>query len=102
MNFAFVSLTSDPSIEGDTPFKSCRSSNEIFCQELTNEPKTRTINDIKNQMHYDLWREIESVALEIDDMTGNKANRLGQRTVFIFASFHFIVIVFINNKFLFC
>lgn len=52
---------SDPSIEGDTPFKPCKSPNEIFCQEISNEPKTRVTNDIMNQLHYNVWHDIEDI-----------------------------------------
>ena len=50
---------SDPSIDGDTPFKSSKSSDEIYCQDISNDPKYRTTTNIKEQLHYDIWREIE-------------------------------------------
>lgn len=50
----------DPSIKGNTPFKSCRSG-ETFCQEFSKEPPTNTTFDIKNQLHYSAWREIEKI-----------------------------------------
>lgn len=54
-------LFSDPSIEGDTPFKSCQSMDEIFCQEISNEPKTQVTNNIMKQLHYDVWHDIEEI-----------------------------------------
>lgn len=56
-----VLYSSDPSIEGETPFKSSPSSDEIFCQEMSNEPGTRTTLNIKEQLHYGVWREIEEI-----------------------------------------
>lgn len=49
----------NPSIEDDTPFKSCKSSTEVFCQEISNDPKSSVTNNIKEQLHYDTWRDIE-------------------------------------------
>lgn len=57
----FRNFNSDPSIDGDTPFKSCQSENEIFCQEISNEPKSSVTYDIKKQLHYDTWREVEKM-----------------------------------------
>lgn len=57
----FQMFYSDPSIEGDAPFRSCLSSDEIFCQEISNDPKTNTITDIKEQLHYNVWREVEKI-----------------------------------------
>lgn len=51
----------DPSIEGDTPFKSCKSADEIYCQEVSNEPKSRVITNIKEEFHYDAWRKIDAI-----------------------------------------
>lgn len=65
----------DPSIDGDTPFKSCRSANEIYCQELANELKTHVMSDIKEQLHYDVWQDVERVVLHKNDTTGGQANR---------------------------
>lgn len=62
--------SSYPSIKGDVPFKSCKSSDEIFCQDLTNETRTSVTYDIKRQMHYFTWREIDEI---IDKPTGNKS-----------------------------
>ncbi|KAG4071890.1 hypothetical protein HA402_006051 [Bradysia odoriphaga] len=55
-NFA---RTGNPSIENDTPFKAITSQNDLFCQEITNDPKSSVTTDIKDQFHYDTWREIE-------------------------------------------
>lgn len=52
---------SDPSIEGDTPFVSCKSSNEIFCQEISNAPTSSITYDIKEQLRYNTWQEIEEI-----------------------------------------
>lgn len=68
----------DPSISGDTPFKSCRSENAIYCQELANELKTHVMNDIKEQLHYNVWRDVEMVVLHKKDPTKGNANRLSQ------------------------
>lgn len=59
--FGFFVNISHPSIEGDTPFKSSKSPNEIFCHEITNEPKTKILTDIKEQLHYETWREVEEI-----------------------------------------
>lgn len=48
-------------MEGDTPFKSCKSSEETFCQEISNKPKSSVTNDIKERLHYDTWREVEEI-----------------------------------------
>lgn len=53
--------SSDPSIEGDTPFKSCESPNEIFCQEISNEPKSHVTYSILERLHYYVWHEIEEI-----------------------------------------
>lgn len=52
---------SDPSIAGDTPFKSGRSESEIFCQEISNEPMTRQTDNVLKEHHYDVYREIEEI-----------------------------------------
>lgn len=57
----FLHAPSDPSIEGDIPFKSCKSSDELYCNEISNDPKIRITTDIKKQLHYDTWREVEEV-----------------------------------------
>lgn len=61
----------DPSIEGDTPFISCKSSDEIYCQEISNDPKSRVITDIKKQFHHDAWTKINKIyqRLKIDPFT---------------------------------
>lgn len=50
-----------PSSEGDTPFKSCTSSTDIFCQEINDDLVSTVTTDIKDQLHYDTWREIEQI-----------------------------------------
>ncbi|XP_031623525.1 esterase B1-like [Contarinia nasturtii] len=55
-NFA---KTGNPSIEGDTPFKSSTSTEEIFSQDITNDSKTTLVTDIMDQLHFDTWKEIE-------------------------------------------
>lgn len=57
----FLPDISNPTLEGDTPFASCKSSTEIYCQEISNEPKSSTTNNIKEQLRYDTWREIEEI-----------------------------------------
>lgn len=54
-----IFCVSDPSIENDTPFESCKSPDEIFCQEITNDAKSSVSTDILEQLHYGTWREIE-------------------------------------------
>lgn len=63
----FQNIFSNPSIEGNTPFESCKSSYEIFCQEFSNEPVTRVTIDIMNQLHYDVWQEIEEIYKSLKD-----------------------------------
>lgn len=83
-DFFFVAIKRDPTIEGDTPFKSCQSSDEIFCQEVSNERTTRVTYDIKEQMHYDLWKTIEKEATSLKPKsTGNKASCFDQGTTSI-------------------
>lgn len=60
---------SNPSIEGDTPFKPCKSSTDIFCQEISNNPKSSVTNNIKEQLHFDTWREIEQTYKELKAQT---------------------------------
>lgn len=50
---------SDPSIEGDTPFKPCKSTTEMFCQEISNNSTSSVTTNIMEQLHYNTWREIE-------------------------------------------
>lgn len=57
----YLFMHSDPSIEGDTPFKSSKSSDEIYCQEISNEPKSHVTTNIKEQFHYDAWNEIAGI-----------------------------------------
>lgn len=52
---------SDPSVDGDVPFKSSKSANEIYCQEVSNRPFTHVTYDVKDHLHYDTWREIEKI-----------------------------------------
>lgn len=52
---------SDPSIDSDTPFKSCKSSDKIFSQEISNHRKSQVMDDIKEQLHYETWREVERI-----------------------------------------
>lgn len=56
--------SSNPSIEDDTPFRSCTSPNDIFCQEISNNPKSSVAANIKEQLHYDTCREIEEIYKE--------------------------------------
>ena len=86
----FFEYFSDPSIEGDIPFKSCQSSDEIYCHEVSNEPKTRITTNIKKQLNYDMWREIDDIyknlnikwchvnAKDLDDKSVFK-NKLGNK-----------------------
>lgn len=57
----FIYLTRNPSIEGDTPFKSCKSSSEIYGQEISNKPKSYPIADIRKLYHLDTWNKIEAI-----------------------------------------
>lgn len=66
---------SDPSVKDDTPFKSCKSSQEIFCQDVSNEPRTRVMYDIKEQIHYDLWSDIDDIVDFKNHTIANKSNR---------------------------
>lgn len=61
MNFLPEKIFSDPSIEGDTPFKSSSSIDDIYCQDVANELKTSVMYDIRQQKHYDVWHEIDEV-----------------------------------------
>ncbi|KAJ6639602.1 Cholinesterase [Pseudolycoriella hygida] len=51
----------DPSVEGDTSFKPIVSSEEVFCQEMTNDPVSTTTTDIMEQLQYETWREVELI-----------------------------------------
>lgn len=55
------SSCSDPSVDGDVPFKNSKSANEVYCQEVSNQPFTHATYDIIKQLHYDTWREIEKI-----------------------------------------
>lgn len=59
--YSFFKFESNPTIENDTPFEPCKSSTEIYCQEITNHNKTAVSNDILQQLHYDTWRSIEEI-----------------------------------------
>lgn len=84
----------DPSIKSDTPFKSCKSSDEIFCQDVSNEPKMRITYDIKKRLHYDLWREIDEIIVWKNETTNNKSNRF-------ISEYHLIKTIIIINIFLY-
>lgn len=53
--------SSDPSIEGDTFYERIESPHEIFIQEITNHPKSTVTTNIVEQLHYDTWREVETI-----------------------------------------
>lgn len=57
---------SKPSIDGDTPFKSINSIDDIFCQEVANDLKTSVTNDIRQQIHYNVWHEIDEIYKSLD------------------------------------
>lgn len=58
-------IHSDPSIEGTTPFKSCKSSNEVFYTEISNDPISKVKDDIRKKFHYDTWAKIVDIYSEI-------------------------------------
>ena len=60
-NLINLKYFSDPSIEGDTPFKSTNSIDELFCQEVSNELKTSVTYEIREQLKYDVWHEIDEI-----------------------------------------
>ena len=60
-NLIHLKYFSDPSIEGDTPFKSTNSIDELFCQEVSNKMKTSVTYDIRKQTHYDVWHDVEAI-----------------------------------------
>lgn len=53
--------TRNPSLGNDTPSKSCKSETEIHCQEISNEPNSSVTTNIKEQLHFERWREIEEI-----------------------------------------
>ena len=74
---------SDPSVEGDTPFKSCRSEYQIFCQEISDEPNSRVIDDIKQQLRYDTWREIEEIMMIRNELKNEPKDKLNNINVML-------------------
>lgn len=49
---------------------------EIYCTEISNEPKSTITTDIRKQLHYDTWREIDKILASVADaIDGNAANR---------------------------
>lgn len=64
---------SDASVGRNTPFKSCKSPNEIYCTEISNERVSRISTYIKEQLHYDTWREIQKTVLSSSDESKGKA-----------------------------
>lgn len=52
-------IFSDPSMEGDTPFKSSISTDEIFSQDIENDPKTIVVTNILEQTHFSTWKQID-------------------------------------------
>ncbi|XP_055299410.1 uncharacterized protein LOC129566985 [Sitodiplosis mosellana] len=50
-NFARIG---NPSVKGDTPFKSLSSPDEMFSQDITNDPKTSLVTNIMDQ-HNKIW-----------------------------------------------
>lgn len=66
---------SDPTIEQQTPFKNCKSSDKIFCTDISNNLKSFVMTDIKKQFHYDTWLEVEKIYKSINKTT-NKENNL--------------------------
>lgn len=59
---------SDPSSKNGAQFKSCKSSNEIYCQESSNDETTYTTENIKEQLHYDAWRKVESIYRNLKEL----------------------------------
>lgn len=52
-------------MEKDTPFRNCKSPNEVFCQEITIDEKSTVTTDITEQLHYNTWREVEDIYNQI-------------------------------------
>lgn len=48
----------NPSVEGDTPYKSSTSPDEMFAQDVTNDIKSKLVTNIMDQMHYNTWENI--------------------------------------------
>lgn len=55
-----ILIPRNPSIEGDTPFRSCTSPSKIYCHEISNNLSASITTDILEQTHYSTWWEIES------------------------------------------
>ncbi|XP_055312128.1 esterase B1-like [Sitodiplosis mosellana] len=65
-NFA---RTGNPSVKGDTKFKSSTSPDEIFSQEIVNDRKSILVTNIMDQLHFNTWKQIDDSyqRLKIDD-----------------------------------
>lgn len=66
--------SSDPTIENDTPFKSCKSPDEFYCQEISNDLQSHVTNDIMKQLHYDVWRTVDEIIASKDETNNNGTN----------------------------
>ncbi|XP_055312058.1 esterase B1-like isoform X2 [Sitodiplosis mosellana] len=55
-NFA---RTGNPSVEGDTPFMSSTSPDEILSQDITNDPNSSLVTNIMDQLHFNTWKQID-------------------------------------------
>lgn len=71
-------IHSNPSIENEIHFESCKSPNEVFCQEISNDSKTWVTKNIKEQERYETWCEIERTykkLRKIKHKSGSSGNR---------------------------
>lgn len=88
-----ILYSSNPSIEGDTPFQSSESQDEIFCQEISNDPTSSVTTNIKEQLHYDTWREIEQIYKKLQIVSdGVLSSHLDKSILLLFIIMQFFVL----------
>lgn len=60
-------------MEGDTPFKSSTSPDQIFGQDITNDPNSILLTDVLQQSRYKTWMEIDEMYHQLNS-TDNDQN----------------------------
>lgn len=72
--FSLETYFSDPTIEHQTPFENCKSPEEFYCTEISNDFKSLVTVDIKKQFHYKTWLDAENMYKSIKTSTHRKLN----------------------------
>lgn len=68
MNVSFLAI-SDPSIDSNTSFKSCKSANQIYCTDITNDPVSPIRTNILEELYQQTWLDIFNIYRSVGDST---------------------------------